>query len=375
MLFRRLLATFVVFSLPALACSCMGVGPACEEIFKSHVDAVFLGRVHHVASDVVKFFESPENVVTFKVIESYKGTPADAIQVRTATSGAACGFHFEVGQDYVVYAHENKGKLYASICSRTLPVKNVADELPYLRTYKSLPDTARIYGTVKRYTYDRKFVPKFRPSFDRKFVPKFRPSLMDHYRPPEEYYMAMAPMAGQKIKIEAPGDYKSSAIVNDKGEYEISGLRPGFYTVSVRFPSNLHSYRTSKEVEVSGRGCARVDFRASPKGKISGRITDLAGKPVKGIHVLLTYADEGDHAKEEFRRAYTNDDGSYKFEALPAAEYLIGINTVESWRNRGNVAPTFYPGVTNASEAKIIRLGDAEELTNYDLSVALNLKK
>lgn len=290
-------------------------------------------------------------------MEWYKGKPVEAIQVRTPIGGAACGFPFEVGQDYIVYAHEYKGQLHTSICSRTLPLKIVPDDLVYLRSYKNLPDTARIYGTVKRYTYDRKF------------VPKFKPSLMDHYRPPEEDYMAMAAMTGQKVEVEAPGSYKSTAIVNDEGKYEISGLRPGFYKVSVRFPANLEGYWTSKEVEVSGRGCARVDFRASPKGKISGRITDRGGNPIKGIHVLLTYADEGDHAKEEFRMAYTKDDGSYEFERLPAAKYLLGINTIESWRHRGDVAPTFYPGVPKASQAKIIRLRDAETLTDYNLSV------
>ena len=50
-----------------------------------------------------------------------------------------------------------------------------------------LPSTVTIKGTAWKYTHD----PNFKP--------KVQPSLMDHYRPQEQDYMAMAPESGLRF--------------------------------------------------------------------------------------------------------------------------------------------------------------------------------
>ena len=57
--------------------------------------------------------------------------------------------------------------------------KYAEEDIAYLRSLSTLPPVSTIFGTVWRYTHD----PNFKP--------KFRPSLMDHYRPPEQDYLAM----------------------------------------------------------------------------------------------------------------------------------------------------------------------------------------
>jgi hypothetical protein len=73
-------------------------------------------------AEVVKIEEvGQERTVTLKVERWWKGGEQAEITVSTAKSGAACGYGFEKGKKYLVYAgKEDKGKtLHVSLCSRT----------------------------------------------------------------------------------------------------------------------------------------------------------------------------------------------------------------------------------------------------------------
>lgn len=63
-----------------------------------------------------------ERTVTLKVGKWWKGGEAAELTVSTAKSGAACGYGFETGKKYLVYAHaqgEKAKPLHVSLCSRT----------------------------------------------------------------------------------------------------------------------------------------------------------------------------------------------------------------------------------------------------------------
>jgi hypothetical protein len=73
-------------------------------------------------AEVVKIEEAgQERTVTLKVEKWWKGGDKAELVVSTAKSGAACGYGFEKGKRYLVYAGvEEKGKpLGVSLCSRT----------------------------------------------------------------------------------------------------------------------------------------------------------------------------------------------------------------------------------------------------------------
>jgi hypothetical protein len=73
-------------------------------------------------AEVVKIEEAgQERTVSLKVERWWKGGDAAEVVVSTSKSGAACGYGFEKGKKYLVYAgKEERGKtLHVSLCSRT----------------------------------------------------------------------------------------------------------------------------------------------------------------------------------------------------------------------------------------------------------------
>ncbi|MEW5840013.1 MAG: hypothetical protein AB1753_03330 [Thermoproteota archaeon] len=95
----------------AYACSCIEPGPPAQALAES--DRVFVGKVLSV--------ESANNgrTVTFEAERAWKGIDSRAVTLNTASSSASCGYDFEEGKEYLVYAQ--KGEV--SLCSRTAPAE------------------------------------------------------------------------------------------------------------------------------------------------------------------------------------------------------------------------------------------------------------
>lgn len=79
------------------ACSCVIPGTPVEEMEKS--DAVFSGQVIEMESTPTGY------VVSLEVFEFWKGDVPEEVTVQTGMGGGDCGFNFERGKNYMVYAH------------------------------------------------------------------------------------------------------------------------------------------------------------------------------------------------------------------------------------------------------------------------------
>jgi hypothetical protein len=75
--------------------------------------AVFYGEVTEVTrqEDSVK--------VKFMINRSWKGPALPEMMIRTAQNSAMCGFNFEVGKTYIVYAVGANADLRTNLCTRT----------------------------------------------------------------------------------------------------------------------------------------------------------------------------------------------------------------------------------------------------------------
>ena len=99
-----------LWTVPSWACSCALVSR--QELARS-ADVVFTGGVQAIdrgQGRVVAAF-APDLV--------FKGTVGGDPTVATASDGAACGFHFEEGRRYTVFASEHRGRLETGLCSGT----------------------------------------------------------------------------------------------------------------------------------------------------------------------------------------------------------------------------------------------------------------
>lgn len=91
------------------------------------VDAVFAGRITRTAR-----VRGPQHWLeaTFEIESRWKGARSATIRVRTPWFPALCGFPFEHGERYLVYAVlEDDGRLYTDACSRTRTSDEAGDEV------------------------------------------------------------------------------------------------------------------------------------------------------------------------------------------------------------------------------------------------------
>jgi hypothetical protein len=369
---------FFVLGSYSKACSCAGFGPACVEAVSPQVSAVFLGTVvaispssgtphSNVFGDMLD--------VALSVQESYKGASSKRVVVTTASSEAACGFPFKKEEQYVVYGNEYEGKLFTSICQRTLPAKAVEKDLSYLRKLATADPTVFIGGSYKKYT------------FDPNFVPKFTPSIMDHYRPPEEEYRAMAPMTGEEVTLTAKNGEQTKTKINADGRFVFEDLAPGVYSISVSVPPGLllpigyaQGLRSPLDaLEVLPKGCAEVTFRAQPDGRITGRIFNEDGLPLANVEVIVWNAAEKFEFYRGAIRGYNKEDGSFDLGPLPPGEYILGAYVwvlpqgfpamADERNNLTKATLRYYSGATSPQSAKKIEIGFGQHVGNIELRI------
>jgi hypothetical protein len=139
--FASALLVLAFISTDVAACSCAPPGTLQQS--RDQSTQVFLGRVISVedrtpamdknwltavtdwvkqlfgADQPVSDQDFPYKRVSFLVTETFKGPSVSRIDVRTGLGGGDCGYSFDPGKEYVVYAYGEADTLRTGICSRT----------------------------------------------------------------------------------------------------------------------------------------------------------------------------------------------------------------------------------------------------------------
>jgi len=125
-----LLASLLAFRTEsASACSCVPPGAPLEELGRS--TAVFAGKAIRIDAGLLYSSADPV-MVTFQVAQVWKGPEHARLTLHTERSGASCGYEFQGGQEYLVYASGPEAGLYTGLCTRTQPLAGAGDDLKAL---------------------------------------------------------------------------------------------------------------------------------------------------------------------------------------------------------------------------------------------------
>ena len=185
-----LIASLVAPLAPVWACSCVpGSEPPCQAAW--NYTAVFTGTVIDIAEPAplpqpqtagpkpIRPFiyydsksrpplSSRKRVVRIQIAEVLNGVDPGQkeIEIVTGMGGGDCGYAFQAGVDYIIYAYKNsEGRLETGICSRTRPLTQAAEDLAYLRAVPQLPPIADVRVSVADYSSwqgSRRPMPKVR---------------------------------------------------------------------------------------------------------------------------------------------------------------------------------------------------------------------
>jgi Carboxypeptidase regulatory-like domain len=338
------LAMFFCLCSDSFACDCAGSGPPCQAFWQA--DAIFVGQVK--AKDLKARFEKDGNGeelrapgggearVTFTITEAFRGTTGKEVDIFTNES-SSCGYGFENGGVYIVYAYEHPkggGKLHTSICSRTQKYSESSPDIAYAKSLARATPGAVILGAV---THDRE-------GADRD---------------------SLVPLANVRVIVTGK-DKQVEATTDDEGRYKTPSLPPGEYTVRAEPPQGMSEHE--QKVTVADRGCAEVSFWPRWDGRLSGIVFDSEGRPATGVRIYLVKAEK--RGMDWMISGQSDENSKYEVKGIQPGRYRIVLQHI------GLNAPQhktifYHPGVSDPEQADIISFGEGQVISHFALRLPM----
>ncbi|NHN34514.1 hypothetical protein [Paenibacillus agricola] len=153
LLYCLVLSIMTIF-IPSTVYGCSCAQPQTVEAELNRSEAVFAGRVLEV-KEQRNLNGSMTKAALFEVSHIWKGGSESQIIIHTGSGGGDCGFRFEEGKDYLVYAHPStmygdKELLITIICDRTNVLVQVQEDLAILGDGKVPTEQVNLEGELYR---------------------------------------------------------------------------------------------------------------------------------------------------------------------------------------------------------------------------------
>ncbi len=291
---REIVAVLFVAVFPRVADACTGMESLCGSL--ASADSVFLATGVEITPRV----DSPTSrPAAGRIIRLGEGRPLRgevAREVTTGRSSGDCGYNFREGTRYFIHAYRRRdGRLGTSICTLTRPESEAARLIAYVESLSSPSDGGRVWGRVR--------------------VPDFGWG-----------GVGTDPLSGARVTIE--GQIQQFTVTNASGDYGVTKLPPGQYTVAVTLPAGRSdvSEPAPRDVAVElAHACAIADFDATPNTTLEGWVVGPDGAPVSKVFVELV-PEHGVRGDIGGMGAETDAGGHYSFARLPPGRYLVGLS-------------------------------------------------
>jgi hypothetical protein len=332
----------------------MNSGPPCQSFWNT--DVVFSGRVTEIgtAPDRPVFKDDgkliaafPMRAVRFAVDESFRGTVEKSLEVETGMGGGDCGFQFESGQNYLVYAYRNKetGKLGTGICTRTQVLSKAAEDLEYFRGLKEAKAGGTVYG---------------------KIVKRLNRKSSDEYQPNPPLANILLTLTGNNNRYEVSTD--------ENGEYRLSNLIAGEYALRLKVPERMWGFEKEEKIKIPDKGCVVTFHALETKTFLSGKILDENAAPAAKIKINLIPVEQiNERYQKDALFEYTDEEGRFTFKSIPAGTYYLGARLDRLGNTDFPYPRTFYPGTTDLKNAVSVTIGEGQIIENFDFALPKKL--
>jgi hypothetical protein len=322
----------------AHACDCIKPGPPCQEY--GQFDTVFAATVISKSRTAVD--DRDYVVVRFTVEQVFKGDAGgQETEVLTGLGDGDCGYPFQIGKQYLVYASRfgQPLKLYSGTCSRNRLMSEADEDLAYFRSLTGEKRGGKILVNVIR-----------------RVLPLVDESRYD-----------IAPMSGMQI-IATSGDLRLEGRTDEKGLHEFTGIPPGKYSVRVVLSDNPDN-DPKRQVNIVEHGCDAATFLNDTGGNIRGRVVDVNGQPAKNVKVDLIRLEDALAESPKGKWRFTMGDGSYELPEIPPGKYILGVNLIDGSSAQCPRARSFYINPNNALQAGYVEIKEKQELEDYDIQL------
>lgn len=354
MVFRAL----ILFSLfvgvldvtPGYACSCASPGTVCSHFWQ--VSTVFAGTV----TAIEPVAERPGMLaVHFAVDQRGRGVDGDTIVIEAAPqNGVNCGYTFQMGGRYVVYASDGPGERpTTTMCSGTKPAAQAAADLAFLDEVNGPPQGVRVFGQVRRFEID------LVTSRSRDY----------------------GGVSGARVELMGSAASRI-ATTGQNGSYEFRDLSAGTYTVTITVPPGLAfrgSLQSGADRQTRSRTvtltnpsqCADVSVGPLTDAQVTGMLVYADGRVADGETIDLIAAENASRLDREIPSVTvrTGAEGRFAFAFIPPGRYLIGSNLRNPPPASQIDRRAYHPGVTDSTRATVVTIeaGSRIQLTQFRL--------
>ena len=199
-----------------------------------------------------------------------------------------------------------------------------------------------------------------------------------------------APIPGVLIlaRSASPGPERTSSTrTADNGQFRITNLPPGRYTVRAQAPGLASEEQSpgafGREVSLApGEMRENINFALVRGGVITGRVTDASGRPLVEELITITVSSANGPRPyfDNFEMMKTDDRGAYRIYGLPPGRYKVSVGEGGGSRYRrldygqGYYPHTYHPNVQEESKAGIIEVAEGSEVSGVDIIVGQRLR-
>ena len=351
-------ALMLLIATRAWACSCSGNWPSVKQAWES-APAVFLGIVEIADPDQDPAQTVFQNqYVRIRVDETFKGVfKGQTIELRQGASD--CDAKFRTGDRGVFYLYPGSAATSWSVpaCSYSLgSAEPDGDDLLFLRGLPASATGTRLSGGVELYEDSS-----------------------------TQAFKRIGGVPNVKVKIAGPKEFTQEAVTNAAGVYQVFGLQPGRYSVSIEVPKGLKIAFPvvtgsppikGKEtaIELVSNGGASVGFVLRADTRLSGRILDAKGASLKDVCIDLEPAEGRSENGSRFFDC-SKEDGSYAMEMMPSGKYLLVAHDTVSVASIKSISTLYYPGVRDRERAIPISIEAGNYLKHLEIRLPSDEKR
>lgn len=257
------------------------------------------------------------------VLRAYRGNASGKVIVLTGLGGGDCGFDFETGKQYLVYASRvNTEILFTSICSGTSSLEEAGPALRYLRGEPPTPDDL--------------LDPQ---SYYKKFGSQQYGTACGRVTRPDGSALGEASVDMTQVRDEPfpPKSASDPDLSKPDGSFCIPGISPGKYVLTAETTDFDHDFRwmgyyagvwkhaDATVIEVKpGAKLQNLNFtvRKEPLYTVTFRIQSLDGSlvPLDNIRVRI---DSPDRDELAYHLDQHEEDGEYTMGYVPPGRYTV----------------------------------------------------